>query len=300
MIKDAIVVECDLGGPHSGAALGCRALLAELGNKVNVVETINVAALPIRQSELVKAHYLDEINTCLSEISNAIENYFKKSDTQLKVIAGDHSTASGSLAGLKKSFPDKKIGVVWIDAHADIHSPYTTPSGNVHGMPVAAAASKDHIHRACNELDQKTVELWNETKKICSKSISLSDLVYIGIRDLEQEEWDILEEENIKYYEVAEIEAKGATQVANEALEYLSKCDLLYVSFDIDSLDAEIVPGTGTPVGDGLSVEQAQDLLGVLYRSEKLKLFEVVEINPLLDNKNETAKRVAKTLINAF
>ncbi|MCF6439063.1 arginase [Pseudoalteromonas luteoviolacea] len=300
MIKDVIVVECDLGGPHSGAALGCRALLAELGDKVNVVDSINVAALPVRQSKLKKAHYLGEINECIDRLSSSIFHFYQNNDSQLKVIAGDHSTASGSLAGLKKAFPDKRIGVVWIDAHADIHSPYTTPSGNVHGMPVAAAACKDHLHRARNELDEQTVELWNNTKALCGESIALKDLVYVGIRDLEQEEWDIVKEENIKYFQVADLNEQGSKRIAHQCLEYLDDCDLLYVSFDIDSLDAKLVPGTGTPVGDGLSVEQAQELLSVLFSSEKLKMFEVVEINPLLDNKNETAKRVASTLIGAF
>ncbi|WP_164518170.1 arginase [Pseudoalteromonas rubra] len=298
--ENAIVVECDLGAPQSGAALGGRALLSELEGKVNVYRTINTAALPTRQSDTKEAHYLGEINECLDEISISVQEYFNNNLKSLSIIAGDHSTACGSIAGLRKAFPEKKIGVVWIDAHADIHSPYTTPSGNVHGMPVAAAAGKDHIHRAINTLDANTITLWNRTKEICGQSIELNNLVYIGIRDLEQEEWDILEEEKIKYYSASEVNTQGARDTALDTLSYLSDCDILYVSFDIDSLDSEYVPGTGTPVDGGLRTEQAKEILSIIHESNKVKLFEVVEINPLLDDKNETAKCIADILSGIF
>lgn len=297
--KNIICVQSELGGPVGGAALGPRALLNEIVNEVdfNIVKCINTDCLPIRKSAFKNAHYLNEINDCLEDISNSVFEYYSTTDQKLTVLAGDHSTACGSLAGLKRAFPTQKIGVIWIDAHADIHSPYTTPSGNVHGMPVSAAIGLDHLNKKINNLDKAEESAWLRTKEICRQSVKCEDLVYIGIRDLEEQEWDIIKENNILYYTPKDMDELGAKKVASSVIDHLNKCDVVYLSFDIDSMDKSLVPGTGTPVELGLKFAETSNLLKTFINLEKTKLVEIVEINPLLDNKNETAKLIKKLII---
>ncbi|PNQ53560.1 hypothetical protein C1141_20620, partial [Vibrio agarivorans] len=204
------------GGPHSGSAMAGRAFFSQFDKQINVVDTIKTPIREIRKSNTPDAHYLKDINSCLRDISEAVVNHYENTpDTRLLVIAGDHSTASGTLAGLQTAYPNKTIGTIWIDAHADIHSPYTSPSGNVHGMPVAAAASDDHIAFMQNNIDDETRALWEETKDICRKTINYDNLVYIGIRDLEKVEWDIIKEHGISYYSVSTVESTDSAKLCD-------------------------------------------------------------------------------------
>lgn len=299
--ENILLVECDLGGPKAGAACGPRALHPLLNPNINLVEAIDTPINRCRESLTPRAHFLKEINECISRISNSVFDFFTENpEKRLGVVAGDHSTACGTLSGLKRSFPDSRIGVVWIDAHADIHSPFTSPSGNVHGMPIAAATGLDHNEMAINTLGCDEKMLWENTKAIAGSSFTLEDLVYIGIRDLEEQEWNILNEHQIPNFSVSKVAAKGGIEIAKDALKLLNKCDLIYVSFDIDSLDASLVPGTGTPVSDGLNAIEVVEMLSVFSLSEKVKLIEVAEINPLLDNQNETADLVAQIMEGIF
>ncbi|WP_168204235.1 arginase [Aliikangiella coralliicola] len=299
--KKMLLVECDLGGPEAGAALGPNALYSLLGENAELVDVIRCAEISDCHNTTPQAHNLKEINDCLYQISQSVSEFFKKNQNEsLGIIAGDHSTACGSLAGLKTANPDARIGVIWIDAHADIHSPYTTPSGNVHGMPIAAAVGADHKKIAINSIDQETHAEWEKTKRLSQSSFTLNDLVYIGIRDLEQQEQEVLEQHNIPHYSVSSVSRLGGTEVATAALKYLEHCSSIYVSFDIDSLDAELVPGTGTPVTDGLDAFNTMKIISTLAASDKVKLLEVVEINPLLDQGNKTTELVARILEGVF
>lgn len=299
--EHAIIVECELGGPHNGASMAGRAFFSQFEQRTNVRETITTPIRKVRQSNTPKAHYLSDINHCLRDISEAVVKHYKQSpESRLLVVAGDHSTACGTLAGLKRAHPKSKIGTIWIDAHADIHSPYTSPSGNVHGMPVAAAAGDDHIDFKIKELDEETIKLWEATKDICQNSIEYNNLIYIGIRDLEKAEWDVIAKNNINHYSVDAIENRDCSEVCSEIFLYLEHCDIIYISFDIDALDKKYVPGTGTPVKDGLSLEKTQELINKLCQNDKVKALEVVEINPLLDSYNETASRITNMLAKAI
>ncbi len=295
--NNALLVECDLGGAKNGSTYGAKALFSELTKKPNIIDTIQAAQAPVRESSTPLVHYLSEINGCISKVSSSIKAFFDHNkEDRLVVAAGDHSTACGSVAGFKKAFPDKKIGVVWIDAHADIHSPYTSGSGNVHGMPVAAAVGEDHRERAVNKVDEHSEQLWHETKSICGNAFDFADLVYVGIRDLEQEEWDIIDEHKISFFTVEDVQNRSGVSVAKDALAQLDHCDLIYVSFDIDALDSSLVPGTGTPVSQGIDTSSTNELLATLVSSDKVKLLEVVELNPMLDNGVETAKTISNLL----
>ena len=134
------------------------------------------------------------------------------------VLAGDHGSAGGTIAGIKKAFPDKRLGVVWIDAHGDLHSPYTTPSGNMHGMPLSTALAIDN--KACqrNEPNEETIHLWEELKNLedISPKISPEDLVFIGVRDTEKEEDYILENLSIKNYTVQDVRTNGTQEIIHQ------------------------------------------------------------------------------------
>jgi arginase len=210
------------------------------------------------------------------------------------ILSGDHSSAGGGIAGLKAAFPTDRIGVIWIDAHADLHSPYTTPSGNIHGMPLATALAIDHLEMTQNNLDGDTIPHWERLKNmgnICPKLLP-EDLVFIGLRDLEPAEVSYIRQHQIHKITTAQLRRNGIKKAIAKALQHLQHCKALYVSFDVDSLDARLVPGTGTPVKDGLTVDEAKKVLTQVLKDPRVRCFELTELNPLLDSQNQTAYRV--------
>jgi arginase len=208
------------------------------------------------------------------------------------VLAGDHSTAGGTIAGIRMAKPKGRLGVIWIDAHADLHSPYTTPSGNMHGMPLATALSEDNIENQVHFPDEKTVDLWNKLKNIgkISPKIRPEDIVFIALRDFEKEEEHIIKKYNIKVIPVQEVRRKGVENVVRQTLMHLTNCDDIYVSFDVDCLDSSISRGTGTPVSNGLKEREAEDLLAALMQNHKICCLEIAEVNPTLDKENLMAE----------
>jgi arginase len=223
------------------------------------------------------------------------------------LIAADHGSAGGTVAGIRKAFPNSRLGIVWIDAHADIHSPYTTPSGNLHGMPVAAILNIDNKRVGDNELDNSTIELWERLKSMGIKGskAAYEDLIYIAVRDTEPEEKSIMKELEIRNVEVAEVRKKGVENILNEVMTRLSACDKIYVSFDVDSMDPDQTSyGTGTPVKGGLTVEEAAGILEGLASDKRTCCMEFVEVNPCLDEKKnkmaETAFGLIKRTVSAI
>ena len=216
------------------------------------------------------------------------------------VVGGDHSIAIGSVSGTKMAFPNERLGVVWIDAHADLHSPWTTPSGNVHGMPLALLM---HIEKkGRNRPRVYTMDTWDHLRKIGVNGPKLlpSDLVFIALRDYEPEEEAIIKEHGIKVIKVSEVRSKGAEAAVAETLAHLSLCSRIHVSFDVDSLDPSISVGTGTPVPDGLDLDEARMLLSLLCASPKTVTLDVVEINPSLDTNNAMAEATLSILEPLF
>lgn len=208
------------------------------------------------------------------------------------VLSGDHSTAGATIAGLKLARPKAKLGVIWIDAHADLHTPYTTPSGNMHGMPLAASIAEDNIENKVHELDDNTVKLWGQLKnlgKIAPKVLP-EDIVFISLRDYEKEEDHLIRKYGMKVITTNEVRRKGAEAVARSVFRYLHDCEYIYVSFDVDSLDASISRGTGTPVSNGLREREAEDLISKFMQHRKICCFEITEVNPTLDRENLMAE----------
>ncbi|MDZ4757394.1 MAG: arginase family protein [Bacteroidota bacterium] len=218
------------------------------------------------------------------------------------ILSGDHSNAASAIAAIRNQNPDKKIGVIWIDAHADLHTPYTTPSGNMHGMPVAISLGIDNNIYNKNKPCDIEVAWWEKLKTqngLAINSVNSRDIAFVGIRDLEEEEWDYIHAEKIKYYSPADINGESIEQLYQSIMEYFNDYDLLYVSFDIDSMDNALVPGTGTPVVNGLTKEQAGELLNSLWNTPKVCGVEIAEINPKIE-KETTLKNVYGVLEKMF
>ncbi len=217
------------------------------------------------------------------------------------VLAADHGSAAGTIAGIKAAYPSKKLGVIWIDAHGDLHSPYTTPSGNMHGMPLAICLNTINPDNVKNDLDENTAKQWTslcQSYNITPK-ITPENLVFVGVRDTELEEDYLLDKLSITNHRIESVREKGVAAIATEIFTQLGDCDALYVSFDVDSMDPHSTSfGTGTPVGNGLFPEEASELLTLLVKNEKTVCIEFVEVNPCLDNKLNAMAEITFDLLN--
>jgi len=218
------------------------------------------------------------------------------------ILSGDHSSALGSMAGIKAAYPNKRLGVVWIDAHADLHSPYSTPSGNVHGMPLAAALGHDNSAYQVNSVSKQTKLDWEQMKNLGAVCPLLQPehLIYFGVRDTEAEEEAIIKEKKISNYKVHEIRHRGLQRCCTEALDSLSEVDLIYITFDVDALDCDLISrGTGTPVSKGFDPKEVIQLIQEIQKSNKVVALELCEINPLLDEKGNRMATTAFEVIDA-
>jgi arginase len=206
------------------------------------------------------------------------------------IVSGDHSSAGGAIAGVKKAYPGERLGVIWIDAHADLHTPYTSPSGNLHGMPLATALGLEQTPEAVNSISEASIAYWHQMCSLfdCQPKVAPEDTVIIGLRSWEAPEGAVLERAGIRHYTMATLAQQAMSDVVQASAEQLAACDRIYLSFDVDSLDAALVPGTGTPVSNGLSSAQAAELLTGFANALPLTAVEFTEINPLLDRDNQT------------
>ena len=293
-----IEVPSEIGAGTRGASLG--------------VEAIKVAALDFMSNffihfpsekvtsenhllyEPIESPYAKRIKgllTMYERVGKAVSESLKNNFFPV-VLSGDHSVAGATISGIKMAKPKSKLGVIWIDAHADLHTPYTTPSGNLHGMPMAIALGEDNPDCAIHEPDQRTIDYWNKLKnfgKICPKVLP-ENVVYISLRDFEKEEKYLLDQLDIKKISTKEIRSKGAESIVRSVLRYLSDCTDIYLSFDVDSLDSGISKGPGTPVGNGLREREAEDLISKFMQNRKICCFEITEVNPTLDKENLMAE----------
>jgi len=293
-----IEVRSELGAGTRGASLGVDAIkIAALDIMSSLFVNIPTEVIPDENRllyEPVESPYakrIKGIHTMYERVANSVQETINSGLFPI-VLAGDHSTAGGTIAGVKMAKPKSRLGVIWIDAHADIHSPYTTPSGNMHGMPIAASIAEDNKENRNHKLDQTTAEWWDKLKNIgkIQPKVLPQDIVFIALRDYEKEEEALLKKHNIKIIPVHEVRKKGVEQVVRQTLLHLSECDDIYVSFDVDSLDSSISRGTGTPVSNGLREREAEDLVASFMQNHKICCFEITEVNPTLDKENLMAE----------
>jgi arginase len=293
-----IEVPSEIGAGTRGASLG--------------IEAIKIAALDFMSSffihfpsekiqvenkllyEPIQSPYAKRINglvTVYDKVSKAVADTMKQNFFPV-VLSGDHSISGATIAGIKIAKPQSKLGIIWIDAHADLHTPYTTPSGNMHGMPIATAINEDNKESAVHDLDPETKKHWDYLKNIgnIAPKVLPEDIVYIALRDFEKEEKHLIDKYGIKVITSKEVRSKGPENIVRSVTRYLSDCTDIYVSFDVDSLDASISKGTGTPVSNGLREREAEDLISKFMQNRKVCCFEITEVNPTLDRENLMAE----------
>lgn len=293
-----IEVPSEIGAGTRGASLGIEAIkIAALDFMSNFF--IHFPSERIQHDnkllyEPIESPYAKRIKGILSiydKMTKALTDCIKSGFFPV-ILSGDHSVAGGTIAGIKMAKPKSKLGVIWIDAHADLHTPFTTPSGNMHGMPLAISINDDNPECSVHDLDAETAKQWNSLKnfgKIAPKVLP-EDIVYISLRDFEKEEKFLIDKYGIKVISTKEVRNKGAEHIVRSVTRYLSDCTDIYVSFDVDSLDSSISRGTGTPVGNGLREREAEDIISKLMQNRKVCCFEISEVNPTLDKENLMAE----------
>lgn len=207
------------------------------------------------------------------------------------IISGDHSNAMGNLAAFRNHHKDAKVGVVWIDAHADLHSIFTTPSGNMHGMPLAASLDLDNKQCQQANPDDIAQQKWQQLKNLAvAKNFSTENLYFLGLRSYESPEESLLNEHQIFAYSAKGDNILNANQnlpldeILSILLAQLQGLDAIYISFDIDALDAVFVPATGTPEPQGYTPDEVRQIFNALFTLPNIKLFEITEFNPTLDD----------------
>lgn len=308
-----IEVKSEIGAGTRGASLGVEAmkiasldLHSDFFKQHESVEVENVNELLFDGAKHSYAKFIDgvlimEERVCLEVYETIFDEFFPL------IMAGDHSTSYGSIAGIKKAHPKARLGVIWIDAHADIHTPFTTPSGNMHGMALSMSCGIDNLECKVNDPRGETLEYWEQLKNVGmpGPKIYPEDIVYIAVRDLEKPENYLINKYNINFIETEDVKKQGPATIAQKALAMLDHCDMIYVSFDVDSIDSRVSTGTGTPVPNGLTVEEAKILNVEIAKDPKICAWEIVEVNPTLDTENRMAESAfeileatAKSIVN--
>ena len=293
-----IEVASEIGAGTRGASLGVDAVkIAALDFMSNFFVHFPSEKIEVENNllfEPIKSPYAKRIQGVVNlydktskAVSDSIRNNFFP-----VVLSGDHSNAGGTIAGIKMAKPKSKLGVIWIDSHADLHTPYTTPSGNMHGMPLSTAIAEDNLECKVHEPDATTAKLWDQLKNTgkIGRKVLPEDIVFISLRDFEKEEKSLIEKYGMKVITTSEVRRNGAENISRKVLRYLSDCTDIYVSFDVDSLDSSISKGTGTPVSNGLKEREAEDLISKFMQSRKICCFEITEVNPTLDKENMMAE----------
>ncbi len=296
-----IVSGWEYGAGKSGTSKGPDALLQELQTRMElpcevsrieqIVDAEDVET--IRFPHLKRAAHLIEHQSRLAEL---IESQTSKPFTLL--LSGDHSNAIGGMAGFCRNRNPREIGIVWIDAHLDLHSPYTTPSGNIHGMSVNTALEIDNIACQVNTLSTDCIALWEQIKNLKkTDAVPAENVVFMGIRSYEDPEIRLVKDAGIKVIFAEEIHKNGIQWALEQVRSHLeSRCKEWYVSFDVDSMDPTVSKGTGTPVTGGLSKAQAQTCLEFFWSQDPTRCLEITEINPELDLESPMALQVADIL----
>ena len=282
----------DLGQTRRGVDMGPSAIryaglderLAAIGLTVsdrgNVVTPVPEALALVDE----RARYLPEILAACAELAALVEGTVREGARPL-VLGGDHAIAIGTLAGLAAA-AGQPGGAIWIDAHADINTPETSPSGNVHGMPLAAALGREPT--------------WFAHHRLTLPALDPSRVALVGIRSLDPGERAFLREAGIRVFTMSDIDRIGIERTMREALDRVAGPGFVHVSLDLDSLDPEVAPGVGTPVPGGLTYREAHLACELIAESGVAGSFEVVESNPILDRENRTALTAVELVASAL
>ena len=291
-----IGVPMDLGADRRGVDMGPSALryadlnehLVELGYDVEDLGDLDVIIPETRHYGDPQAKYLKEIAAACVNLGHMTLDAYERGRTPL-VLGGDHSIAVGTVSGMAEAFRRQKktLGLLWFDAHADMNTPQTSPSGNVHGMPMASI-----LGYGPPELTQ----IFGFTPKLPP-----SNVVMIGIRDVDRAERELVKKSGIRVFTMKELDKRGIGSVMDEALSILTRgTDGFAVTLDADFLDPYDSPGVATPVRGGASYREAHLAMEMIADTQKMASFEITEINPILDVQNKTAHFGMELILSAF
>lgn len=291
-----IGVPLDLGASRRGTDMGPSALriaglgaaLRNMGYEVAREDDIAAPAMETRTPEDLKARYKPQILQVCTELAKLVKKLLQDNDFPL-VIGGDHSIAMGTVAGVSSYYRDRgeKIGLIWFDAHGDMNFPGVSPSGNIHGMPLA------HLLGQGDE-DLKNIEGF-------SPKVEANNVALIGVRDLDGGERQIIRDSGIHAYSMREIDERGMAAVIREALEFVNDGTAgFHISFDVDGCDPSVIPGSGTLVPGGVNYREAHLMMEYCADDGRMTSLEVVELNPFLDHGNVSAERTLQLILSAM
>ncbi len=275
-------------GPSAVRVAGLSASLVKLGYEVTVESDIPVPTMETRHPESRKARFKSEILEVCERLAVATRDTLDAGDIPL-VIGGDHSIAMGTIAGVAAHYRNMgaDIGLIWFDAHGDMNLPGTSPSGNIHGMPLAHVLGHGDPDLA-NILDQ-------------CPAVKPENVVLIGIRDIDDHEREFIRTSGIKVFTMSDIDELGMTHVCQETLKIVNANTAgFHISFDVDGCDPSVIPGSGTLVPGGVSFREAHQLLENCAKTGRMTSMEVVELNPFLDQANVSAERAVALIQSAF
>lgn len=290
-------IPMDLGQRRRGVDMGPSAIryaglhreLTRLGYTVHDNGNIFVPQVEEIEPPLVAppstvglAHYLAEVSAICHEIYDQITAQLQPHEYGV-FLGGDHSMSIGTVSAVLKQ---ENVGVLWVDAHADMNSPLSSPSGNIHGMSVAALLGDG---------PPELTDIGYPGPKLKSDQVAM-----IGLRNLDTEEKLKVARSGIYVHTMRSVDENGVSQLAERILTYFERFDHIHVSLDLDSCDPTIAPGVGTPVPGGLSYREAHLLMETLADSGKVRTVDLVEVNPILDNQNSTAKIAVELIASLF
>jgi arginase len=264
-------------GPSALRVAGLQARLKQLGHQVE-----DIGNIPVKQPEEMpvgekRAKYMAEIAETCKDLAEIVQKCLEEDFVPL-VLGGDHSIAAGAVSGVAAYFrkEKKQIGYIWLDAHGDMNTPESSPSGNVHGMPLAAV-----MGYGAPEL----VDLLGFKPKVEPQNI-----VLVGVRDLDLQERRLVKKSGVRVFTMRDIDERGMREVMADALKYATDdTDGISVSLDMDFVDPSDAPGVGTPVRGGVTYREAHLAMEMIADSDAMASMEVVEINPVIDEHNRTA-----------
>jgi arginase len=281
----------DLGAGRRGVDMGPSAIryaglasrIQRLGRSVFDLGNVEGAVPEATEVGSERVRFLDPIKQACERVAELVARSVEDGLVPL-VVGGDHSVAIGTLGGLARVYGPG--GVLWIDAHGDLNRPETSPTGNVHGMPLAVA-----LGFAGAEFESPAWTL---------PAVSPERVALVGVRSLDPAEAELLDGLEVGVYTMSDVDRLGLERVIREALAHIAGAGFVHVSLDMDALDPDIAPGVGTPVRGGFSYREAHLALELVAESGLAGSLEVVEVNPILDRENETAKLAVELVASAL
>lgn len=289
-------VHLDLGAGRRGVDMGPSAIhlaglvpeVKELGHEVVENFQVHVSSPEIVDVGDPTARFLPTIVDACARLADHVEDGLDRGRFPV-VLGGDHSVAIGTVSGMARHFRKKgqKLGVIWVDAHTDMNTPSTSPSGNIHGMPLAVLLG---------EGPPELVAIAGDRPALDPEYVAV-----IGARDIDHMEREVIRRTGVRVYTMSELDDRGTAVCVREAIERVSRASAgIHLSFDLDGVDPDHAPGVGTPVPGGLDLRESHLICEKVAQTQRLVGCEIVELNPILDDKNRTGRLAVWLVLSAL